>query len=393
MAETRALQQLTANSDWLTTLGWTEASPPQAWPMIVRAAEQHGMAGVLLARLNQSGQLDALPSEPLYALRRAAHHTRLRNQFMLDEAERLVTTLEAAGIRPLLLKGMALLLTVYHDPSLRPMRDVDVWVRPEDLQAALTQLAAAGWIACYPEQATDNERLFMHHVALRRDDPLAGIVELHHRWLSLPARLARLMPEADVWQRAVQTCVGRTPAWVLAPEDQVLHLAAHTAWHLGNAQRLIWLCDLERVIRSAGATLDWSAVTRRAAEMRAVLPLQRTLPTAVAQFGAPVPEAVLAEIAALPVHKDEQAWYGENALRRRSSLVAVWQRLSGLETRRAQLHFARSVAWPAREAMVRSYPDAHGLRLLARYSARWLTPLRETRSWRRQQRWQRWLPE
>ncbi len=51
--------------------------------------------------------------------------------------EHLLTPLTEAGIDTLVLKGFALASAYYAKPALRPMVDVDVLVRPRDLQATL----------------------------------------------------------------------------------------------------------------------------------------------------------------------------------------------------------------------------------------------------------------
>ncbi len=59
-------------------------------------------------------------------------------------------TLCACGIDTWGYKGANYALTLYPDPVLRPMSDIDLIVRPGDMTSAMTALRCDGWVACPP---------------------------------------------------------------------------------------------------------------------------------------------------------------------------------------------------------------------------------------------------
>src|SRR5205823_1539331 len=67
------------------------------------------------------------------------------NQLALHRLAKAVTSLNAAGIEVLVLKGAALSLLHYRDLGARPMLDVDLLVAPRHLWEAIQVLAASGW--------------------------------------------------------------------------------------------------------------------------------------------------------------------------------------------------------------------------------------------------------
>lgn len=377
-----------ALSTWLQVDGSVcdvAADSATDWPLVLRRAHHHGVEGILCLRLQEAGMMAELPADCAHALLEAHYRIKFKNSLLLRQAEILSTSLETIGIRPVLLKGAALLLTVYPDLALRPMRDVDLWVPPQHFREALSHLQQLGWMPIYPEQFRDAYLTATHHVALKTADPLDGIVELHHQWLSLPARRNSLAQADEIRDRAIEVPLGRTTVLVLAPEDQVLQLAAHQSNHGAGLARLMWALDVDQVIRRAGSDLDWAAVLERAQRYGMGLPLQTLLPELAGQFGATIPADVLAELIRLPVADWERAWYGPQAARRRNNLAAVWQRLRGIESGRARLHYARSAAWPSWRTMKTQHPDKGTLQLLARYLGRWAVPGRQAVARRRSQ--------
>ena len=68
-----------------------------------------------------------------------AFHLRARSV-----ARRIVTAFAARGIDALLVKGIVLANTIYPSPSARPIRDIDLRIRPRDFSAAVRVLESLG---------------------------------------------------------------------------------------------------------------------------------------------------------------------------------------------------------------------------------------------------------
>lgn len=70
---------------------------------------------------------------------------RHRNRALCDEADHILTRLTAAGIRPMARKGQYLSRVLYPEPGLRPMSDLDLMVRPEDVEPISAMLGELGY--------------------------------------------------------------------------------------------------------------------------------------------------------------------------------------------------------------------------------------------------------
>lgn len=135
----------------------------------------------------------------------------------------LTQALEAAGVKAVMLKGMAL-KALYPQPDLRTMSDLDLLVAPEQQQAALAAMETAGYALLEEEPGV--------HV-LRGEQGLR--VELHERLFDKTETgfLARL-DEGTVFavERAVREEVYCGQAWVFPPQEHLAFLLLHMAKHL-----------------------------------------------------------------------------------------------------------------------------------------------------------------
>lgn len=360
------------------------------WDAALARAETHGVGPLLYHKLRSAGRLEAIPPGSVQALQCAYYRVGAQNSLYLQALEAILEALARWGITPILLKGAGLVATVYHNPALRPMADLDLLVLPAEFRAALQCLASLGYQRTHAEQYPGAYEVVTHHVGLRREDPFGLLVELHHQWLSLPGSLSRYVSMEEVRQRAIAVQVGQAQAWMLAPADQLLHLSAHVAIHNPAVQRFIWYYDLDRVIRRYEQSLDWTPILQRAVDYRMVLPLQRVLPAVVRTLATPVPAEVLERLGRIPVDTRERQRYAPSALGPRSRLADGLQKLAGLEGAGAKLTFAWQMLFPSWAYMSASYPDEGPAKRLGRYPARWGSALRELISaWRwRRSNWQ-----
>lgn len=347
------------------------------WDALLPAAQRQGVAPLLYYRWQAAGQVQHLPQPAAGALHLAFHRQWGKNQVRAQTLEHVLGLLAPIGIRPIALKGAGLVLTVYDELAVRPMDDVDLLVAPEEFRPALQQLLAHGGVATHDEPFAGAYELVTHHVALRFPAVSAVVVELHHRWLSLPARQAGLVAMAELRGRAQTAALGSQAVDVLGAEDQVLHLCGHLAIHSAVMQRLIWYYDVDQVIRQAGAALDWGAIVERAQRYQMTLPLRQTLAVVAETLGTPLPDELLARLETLPVSAAERQRYGEAAWGAHSRLGDGLQKLGGMTGAAARLRFAGRLIWPERAFMRQHYPDDSPVRLAARYAERWLAVLRE----------------
>lgn len=245
------------------------------------------------------------------ALAASAHRAAAIYALMAESQCRITAALDAARIPAVWIKGAALAPTVYPEPSLRPMLDLDLLVPIQQRHPALKAIENLGYAYCHNGYFRNKnvDTRFLQRIASHHDNLVGGraspvMIELHFRLLShgndvlLPVdRLAWFRDQTEPFALdGCASCMG------LAPEAHLLYLAAHNVLqhretHLLGDLDLYWLLDRR--------TIDWPKAIRQAVCLGWTAPVARALERAVALFGCAVPETVFVELRdRRPAHED-----------------------------------------------------------------------------------------
>ncbi len=283
---------------WLTDAGPPPTERPRTdvgWVELARQATQSGLAGLVLEHASRHPV--PLPTICFDRLRTAAVSVAVRQSAMMAELERLVEAFNRARVPVMLLKGAALNLTAYAHPSLRPMSDLDLLVRPEHIAQALRVLADCGCQRGYELIRDDFFPTYHYELELFTTGRRSTRLDLHARPLR-PLRLSQTMPDDALWDGAIRMDVGAGEAWIPKPELMFLHLAAHAAYH--GCARLLWLYDLKRFAEYAGPSIDWTVVTDCARRWRLSCAVLKAIERSRQLLGPTVPAQVVDELSRHP---------------------------------------------------------------------------------------------
>lgn len=231
----------------------------EQWAILAEEAEAQSVAPVVFRLVEQA--VVALPPAVRDRLRLSYERSAMGTAAALVQLEQLLTVLAAAGGEPpMLLKGMALAPTVYPSLALRPVRDIDLLIRPGDCQAVRGVAEELGYT---PEPIVAPTR---RHAEILAEEATAhsylppdGTAGLHLDIHTEP------VPGLDtgsipLWDGAVGRPVGSARACVPRDEHLLLLLLLHVAKHRagsGVPPRLLWWLDVALVLRKLGARLDW----------------------------------------------------------------------------------------------------------------------------------------
>jgi hypothetical protein len=260
------------------------------WEELVALAERHRLAPLLWRHLSSSPPPADVPREVLERLESAYLASTAGNLLRRARLHEVLGALGAAGVPAMLLKGAALVETVYPEPGLRPMVDLDVLVPAQEIERAHTAVRNLGYVV-NPQQTAEThqgmrDRHYHYPSLVARDGMMA--VEIHRHVLMGPSAF----DISGFWERARPGTGG--PAHLLpAPEDLLLHVGIHF-----SNDRLFWskgalgqLTDMAWI--AACHPLDWDDVVRRAAEYGVGGRLFLALLTARLLVCPDVPESVL----------------------------------------------------------------------------------------------------
>jgi hypothetical protein len=237
------------------------------------------------------------------------------NQFGLRVGRKAIEELQAAGVEVLALKGAALIDSAYLDLGARPMGDVDLAVRPEQTEAAVRALRAAGLTASAEQPG---QVLAVRH-SLAFSDPGGQEVDLHRGALWRPGL------DEEFWRGSIEAEFAGARVHILNPADQLLHVCAHgAAWNPVHPVR--WVADAFKVLEAAGDGFDWDRVVEMAERGRLTLPIHEAVAYLATEVEAPVPTQALHALAAVGVSRSERRAHKALALppSPRRSVAMLW---------------------------------------------------------------------
>jgi len=339
-------------------------------------ALKHGLAPLLLWALKQGADpLDPALAAQLAPLQAQARQVDARYVLLKTTRAHVNATLAAAGIPALWLKGAALAETVYPQPVLRPMGDLDVLVPFARRAEALAALKAAGYADEPRDPLAAQVAAFLppdetHHHYNLVGGPGGGVrVELHFRVAR--AILPDLAALDWFWSQAVEATdrQGQPLGFsTLRPEAHLLYLCAHALLQHGEAQTgLLHLYDLH--LLATVYDLDWALIVERAAILRWTYPVERALALAAEYFSTPVPAWVPEQLRARrPPDENtaivEQIGAGDT---RWAQTVRGLRRL----TPRQRVALVWRIVFPPRAYLRTRYRVRPGVPLLLYYPYRW----------------------
>jgi hypothetical protein len=229
-----------------------------AWQPVIRAAETLGVAPLLLGRADRL-QID-LPLGVRQRMTQILQAHTARNLRLLREFSQLARALDEHDIAFLPMKGAQLCTSLYENIGERPIWDIDILVRLEQMQEALEVIEVSGYRSSRPFDL-DLEVRSYHHVPVfvKRDAPP---VEVH--WTLLNPRFQNGLTWQELWGRSVLEKVGEVEAHVLAPADLLVYLCAHVAYQHMYIDGLRSLYDIKLLLQKHAGSLDWGAITARA---------------------------------------------------------------------------------------------------------------------------------
>ncbi len=301
---------------WLEWLGDVLSAPdeaplpalPSGWTEELPALLAHRLGPLLHTRLRAHAFLE--PTGFLDALAEPFQTSAVRTLRMEAELQRIVAALAEANVPCLLLKGAALGRLVYASPAERPVSDLDLLVPRVGLAPAARVLEGLGFrILGFSPASLFGQSFYRYRAEL----PAVGacpanqglLVELHWSLAELPYYIDRI-DMADVWEHA-RPLPSLPPAQVPDPAVLLLHACAHLALHHSRDLRLIWLVDVDRLVRCG---MDWERVVGLARRWGLGLAAAACLSAAARWLGTPLPAPVHDALAGLATDKIGRAMWG-----------------------------------------------------------------------------------
>ncbi len=228
------------------------------WDTLPAEAEKHGMAPLVYFHMKNLGNI--IPEETLRDLAALSLRHKLINESRSMILGEMVTLFQTENIPFLVLKGGALMHLLYPEPYLRPMKDLDILIRPVDDKKVSNLLLRNGFIS--------QSGSFIHPSELhlptftRQAGGFSISLEVHHRLLRITNNdfwgyidelpfppLDFALPTGEI-------------AKTLSKEDFLYHICMHSfySYHLLEPIKVIWVADICNFSEKFKYELDWKFI-------------------------------------------------------------------------------------------------------------------------------------
>lgn len=227
------------------------------WRILLELAERHGVLPLLYEGLSRAE--GTIPAPEMHVLAQLYQANLHKSLLLARELIHLMDHLAASGIEVLAHKGVALAECVYGDLALRQTGDIDLLIHARDLPRIQEAVGELGYVPHLSLTAAE-ERAYVDSGYECVFHGRAGRNLLELQWAILPRFYAVDFDHEDLFRRAVSIKVAGHAMKTPSPEDLFIVLAVHAAKH--GWERLIWVCDLGRIMRLQ--QLDWSWIATQA---------------------------------------------------------------------------------------------------------------------------------
>jgi hypothetical protein len=262
---------------------------PIRWKLLFDLAARHGTQPLLYQALVEIE--DSVPREQVSSIERSYQTNLHKALFLSRELIRIVEHLFALGIEVMPYKGLALAELVYGDIALRQSGDIDLLIHPQDWPRIRNAVHELGYTP-HLSFSEAEERAYLQSGNECAFDGAAGPNLLEVQWAIHPSFYAIDFEMQGLFRRAVKVTVAGHPMKTPSPEDLLLVLSAHAAKHVWG--RLVWLCDIARIINLP--TLNWDWIASQADALGMVLILRVTTVLANRLLGTVIPPAAQASL-------------------------------------------------------------------------------------------------
>ena len=267
----------------------------QTWDVFIRQARNADLLGRVYELVAEHQLFDAvpLPVRPhLLSARRVARRHSAMVRFELGNLLGILAKLETPVV---VLKGAAYVLAGLPAAAGRVFSDIDLMIAKDRLDDAEKLLKVQAWIASANSYDDKYYRKWMHELPPLQHLKRHTLLDLHHAILP---QTARLKPNSAELFAAAVPVDGYPNAFVLCPEDMVLHSATHLFQDDEFKHGARDLVDLDSLLRHfAKDEAFWQRLVQRGEIMDLSRPLYYALRFCQRLLATPVPESAMAQAA------------------------------------------------------------------------------------------------
>ncbi len=240
------------------------------WHALLSLAETEGMTPLLGKHLKEAAA--PIPTGIKRSLNILYERHKNNAQIRLALLGEVLEIFNRHGLRPILIKGAALGYTLYDDPALRPMRDLDLLLDKGEVDDAQALLREAGF-----SQSTLPIPKDHHHLPslYKTIDDAEICIELHRDLYPNCQPYYPIVDFKKLYSTGTSVDTGTAEVKTLNHEETIHYLYQHglRAPLTYEPYKLIHVADIVSFIEKYGQELDWRAIKLNYPLLHRAIPL------------------------------------------------------------------------------------------------------------------------
>jgi len=232
----------------------------ESWERLIHRAEQQGIAPLLYKHIRHLEF--EIPANSRRLLQNLYLRNRRSNTIRNKAVIEIVSACGQEDVDVMPVKGIALCNFAYSEIGLRPMRDIDLLVKKEDIFKAKEILLALGYL-----EVADHSIPFDYYHLAPLEKTIDGLpvgIELHHNLLPFH-------PQYPLWpfMKSVQTSreilINETVVQTLSLEDTLYYCYLHgfQAPLTYEPYRLMHVADINSLLEKYSMVLNWHQLNKK----------------------------------------------------------------------------------------------------------------------------------
>lgn len=253
---------------------------------LLKLAQKHAVFPLLYKTLKKAPDIN---------LENLQSHYYAISQFNISLSSELVhimQLLDKEKINILTFKGPSLAQLAYEDITLRQFTDIDLLIQKKDRYKVIQIMLEAGYVS----EINLNKNTFQSFVnsvnVLGFYKPETTIyIEIH--WELFAKNYAITWDESLIWEKTTFLKIDQHTIQTLQREQLFLYLCIHGSKHL--FERLSWVCDIDRMIRSQ-TNISWENILDNAIKLGVMRIVLLSLALSEELLKSPLPQHIKEKI-------------------------------------------------------------------------------------------------
>ena len=231
-------------------------SQQEHWLQLIK---DHRLGPLLYWRLSRERPNLQIPEEIAVWIKHSYRQSTLRHLALQRELIRLQRMLSASSFPFIALKGAFLAFHSYPNPGLRPLRDIDILVRPQDAMKVFQLLVDAGYQQHLVSASAESIQGIRKHLPPLSSPDLKISIEIHTR-LTDPGSTQYDAVEDILSENAFNEAYYRSLSSIdiryLSPTRLLLHLIVHAVYDHQFNNGPLFISDVYYLLEKE--SIDWS---------------------------------------------------------------------------------------------------------------------------------------